>query len=137
VWTRREILDAAAGFVGVGLASARCARTGADRGASPQLPPTTVSVPWEQVASGQRRIIVVDGNPVELLQEGGTVRARSLRCTHLGCVVRWKETEQVYLCPCHEGRYDADGQVIAGPPPAALRRLPVKRAGNFVLVGGK
>jgi len=48
--------------------------------------------------------------------------AISATCTHLGCIVTWNEEENYFKCPCHDGRFDADGKVISGPPPRPLRR---------------
>jgi Rieske Fe-S protein len=56
----------------------------------------------------------------------GEVIAISAGCTHLGCIVTWNEDEKIFQCPCHDGRYDADGKVIAGPPPAPLNRHKTK-----------
>ena len=54
------------------------------------------------------------------------VVAISAGCTHLGCIVSWDEQQNMFKCPCHDGRFDADGNVISGPPPAALKRHPAK-----------
>jgi Rieske Fe-S protein len=51
--------------------------------------------------------------------------AVSARCTHLGCQVSWNRSERRFECPCHGGRFDPHGNVIAGPPRSPLRRLPV------------
>ena len=56
----------------------------------------------------------------------GEVMAISAGCTHLGCIVTWNEDENIFQCPCHDGRYDADGKVVAGPPPAPLKRHKTK-----------
>lgn len=50
------------------------------------------------------------------------VVAISADCTHLGCIVTWDEGRKTFDCPCHKGRFDADGKVIGGPPPAPLKR---------------
>ncbi len=50
-------------------------------------------------------------------------------CTHLGCAVAWEQDE--FVCPCHGGKYDAQGSVTAGPPPRALARCEVKIEGEF------
>lgn len=47
-------------------------------------------------------------------------------CTHLSCRVTWKDEEQAYICPCHDGIFNVDGQVTAGPPPRALYEYPNK-----------
>ena len=46
---------------------------------------------------------------------------RRPRCTHLGCVLAFDEAEQSWDCPCHGSRYETDGSVISGPPPATSR----------------
>ena len=54
------------------------------------------------------------------------VVAISAGCTHLGCIVTWDDQKKIFRCPCHDGSYDADGNVISGPPPAALERHPAR-----------
>jgi len=55
-------------------------------------------------------------------ENGGQIVAISAGCTHLGCIVTWDEAEKIFKCPCHDGRFDVDGRVISGPPPAPLKR---------------
>ena len=96
--------------------------------------------PWVRVAldslpEGERQRVLVAGDPVEVLRTGDAVRARSLVCSHLGCEVKWVEADQRYACPCHKGFYDADGRVVKGPPPKALKLLPVRVDGAEVVIG--
>jgi Rieske Fe-S protein len=63
---------------------------------------------------------------VFLDKEGDGYRAFSATCTHLGCRVAWNPAESHYKCPCHGGTFSRDGQVVAGPPPHGLVRLPVR-----------
>jgi len=67
--------------------------------------------------------------------QGDEVVAISAGCSHLGCIVSWDEQQNIFKCPCHEGRFDADGNVISGPPPAALKRHPAKVVDGKILVG--
>jgi Rieske Fe-S protein len=49
--------------------------------------------------------------------------ALSAFCSHLGCNVRWVKEASHFACPCHQGIYDAKGDVVSGPPPRPLREL--------------
>ena len=71
---------------------------------------------------------VVDRRVVYLSRDGNGVVALDSTCTHLGCRTRFDAEAMHFVCPCHGGAYDVDGQVVAGPPPAPLRRL--ERAGR-------
>jgi menaquinol-cytochrome c reductase iron-sulfur subunit len=43
-------------------------------------------------------------------------------CTHLNCPYYWDDKQSVFACPCHGGKFDIDGKVLAGPPPRPLDR---------------
>ncbi len=55
-------------------------------------------------------------------------------CTHTGCNVAWRDPEGQFVCPCHGGRYNLEGEVVAGPPPRPLSRLPVKVENDELLI---
>ena len=60
------------------------------------------------------------------------LRAMSLVCTHLGCIVHGEEGG--FICPCHGSRFDSSGRVTAGPAPSRLRYLEVTFAPSGELV---
>jgi cytochrome b6-f complex iron-sulfur subunit len=70
-----------------------------------------------------------------LVNTDAELYALSSVCTHLGCLVSWHRSREKFLCPCHRGQYDIQGQVVAGPPPAPLARLPVKIESDRILAG--
>lgn len=47
-------------------------------------------------------------------------------CPHLGCSVRWVDSEDKFVCPCHAGSFTASGVRIAGPPPRSMDSLESK-----------
>jgi menaquinol-cytochrome c reductase iron-sulfur subunit len=58
------------------------------------------------------------------------VRVFSATCTHLGCQVLWDASKKHFQCPCHGGVYNADGQVVAGPPPRPLVTIDARIEGT-------
>jgi Rieske Fe-S protein len=87
---------------------------------TPNIPfAAVVSVPRDQGWYRER------GQDVVFLTSDGKggVRALSATCTHLGCHVRWDTGSKRFQCPCHGGAYDAQGAVVAGPPPRGLAML--------------
>jgi cytochrome b6-f complex iron-sulfur subunit len=95
--------------------------------------PLTVKV--AELPLNRRVRLEQDGRAVEVVRTAEGVTARSLLCTHQGCNVRWIEAEQIYLCPCHDGKFNAEGQPIYGPPREALRRLPVTLTPTEAVIG--
>jgi Rieske Fe-S protein len=72
-----------------------------------------------------------------LTEDGRSYIALSNICTHLGCRVRWVDTQQSFFCPCHNGVFDKTGQVVSGPPPRPLDQYPVKvEDGQLYIQGG-
>lgn len=69
-----------------------------------------------------------------LTEDGRNYVAMSNICTHLGCRVRWIEDQQQFFCPCHNGVFDKDGEVLEGPPPRPLDRFEVNVEGEEILI---
>ena len=55
-------------------------------------------------------------------------------CTHLGCQVEWETGDGQFHCPCHGGRFNRDGEPVAGPPSHPLQRLPIVIRENRIYV---
>ena len=80
----------------------------------------------EAIPDGGGTVIHLPAGSVALERKGAEVSAYSAVCTHLGCVVQWQPTKTAaWYCPCHGGRYDHAGRPVAGPPPRALKPVPV------------
>ena len=104
---------------------------GSDSGNSGQ-----VKIPKDSVPLGGSHVFDFRGKPAVLLQQDpGRFVALTAVCTHLGCIVKWVETEGHFLCPCHGGQFSPAGDVLSGPPPAALETFPVVLDGDQILVG--
>lgn len=65
------------------------------------------------------------------------------KCTHLGCVVPWREDDPSedalapkgrFNCPCHSSIFDRYGVVRGGPAPRPLDRFPLTVEGGQVVV---
>jgi Rieske Fe-S protein len=80
----------------------------------------------EVPALGGMYFTTPDGEEYVLTQTDSAVtpyRAYSSRCPHLGCKVHWEDASQQFICPCHGGAFDSNGQATAGPPLKAEQKL--------------
>ena len=50
-------------------------------------------------------------------------------CTHLGCVPKYDATLKRFLCPCHNGQFDNNGNPLASPVAKPLVIPPFKIQG--------
>jgi len=81
---------------------------------------------WEKTVNSYA-VYALRGNNDEL-------KIMSNACTHLSCRVTWNEEKQAYICPCHDGRFDIEGNVIAGPPPSPLKLYEAKVENGTLLI---
>lgn len=68
------------------------------------------------------------------LKEDGAPQVFSATCTHLGCTVDWEPENNIFQCPCHDGKFRPDGTVLTGPPPEALHEVPTETRDGKVFV---
>lgn len=59
--------------------------------------------------------------PIFVRKRGEQYTAFLGRCTHAGCPL--VAEADGFSCPCHGGRFDADGMPVGGPPKEPLERL--------------
>jgi len=64
----------------------------------------------------------------------GELRAFSATCTHLGCIVQYRDDIEHIWCACHNGHFDLNGINIQGPPPAPLETFTVNVRGDQIIV---
>jgi menaquinol-cytochrome c reductase iron-sulfur subunit len=71
-----------------------------------------------------------------LTENGRDFVAMSNICTHLGCRIRWIEDREEFFCPCHNGVFDKDGGIVAGPVPKPIDQFDTKVEDNQLFVLG-
>jgi cytochrome b6-f complex iron-sulfur subunit len=95
-----------------------------------------INIPLNDILAGEAKFFEFNGSAAVLVRkQGGGVIALSAVCPHLGCIVQWEKDKQDFLCPCHAGYFNADGEVVSGPPPRALERLPFTVTNGIVTIG--
>jgi len=57
---------------------------------------------------------------VYVVKNGDNYKVLSNTCSHMQCAVHWEDSLRQFLCPCHGGLYNIDGQNVGGPPPKPL-----------------
>jgi nitrite reductase/ring-hydroxylating ferredoxin subunit len=95
-----------------------------------------VEIPLREIEARGDFAFQYGGSPGILIQgEDGSFRAFSLTCTHLACTVIWVPEKKQFYCPCHDGHFDGEGNVLSGPPPSPLERWRVQVKDDRILVG--
>ena len=90
----------------------------------------------KEIPVGTSRVILVNEKPVIVInQQGKGFVALSKVCTHLGCLVEFDVARNLLICPCHAGTYDLEGNVLSGPPPRPLSKIPLKVEGEQLVIG--
>jgi cytochrome b6-f complex iron-sulfur subunit len=99
-------------------------------------PKGKVEIPEKEIPAGDAKFFDYGGTTAVVIntRDAGFI-ALSAVCTHLGCIVQWQKDKQQFLCPCHAGRYTETGEVISGPPPKPLPKLPFTVSNGIITVG--
>lgn len=84
------------------------------------------SIPPGDIAEGTGIVGSLSGRPTLIIRKNGQFLAFDAVCSHLGCIVRWNASREAIECPCHGGVFNLQGDVTAGPPPAALVQVSLR-----------
>lgn len=83
--------------------------------------------PLDSLPVGGAKLVRHGREPIFVIREDEqTLVGLAGVCTHLHCVLDWDEKQRLLDCPCHEGAFDVNGNVIKGPPLRPLERFRVE-----------
>lgn len=95
----------------------------------------TLSIAPEEISPNSGRIFRFGSSPGILIRTpSGELKAFDAMCTHLDCIVQYREDLSHIWCACHNGHYDLNGTNIKGPPPRPLQRYEVNVQGGQIVV---
>jgi nitrite reductase/ring-hydroxylating ferredoxin subunit len=86
---------------------------------------------WVPVASvdavGAGQAVRFTSGAVEgfVVNRGGTIQAMSAVCTHMGCILKFNQSQERLDCPCHGASFNLDGSPLSH---AYLSSLPTLRS---------
>ena len=70
----------------------------------------------KEVKKGTAEIVNYKGKKVGVYKNTeGKCYLVSIKCSHLGCQLKWNDDEKTWDCPCHGSRFDYKGNLIDGP----------------------
>ena len=70
----------------------------------------------KEVKKGTAEIVNYKGKKVGVYKNTeGKCYLVSIKCSHLGCQLKWNDDEKTWDCPCHGSRFDYKGKLIDGP----------------------
>ncbi|MBP8136818.1 MAG: Rieske (2Fe-2S) protein [Candidatus Eisenbacteria bacterium] len=89
----------------------------------------------EDLRIGEARLVRHGVSPFFVIRTGAEqVIALSAVCTHVRCILDYDHERRGLICPCHDGRFDLNGNVVSGPPPRALPTYEVSTRAGEVFV---
>ncbi len=81
------------------------------------------------------KILKFGRKPVILVRlDQNDLRAFEATCTHLDCIVQYRQDTKQIWCACHNGVYDLKGRNVSGPPPKPLGEYAVNVVNDEIII---
>lgn len=65
------------------------------------------------------KFISITGDKVEI-EKNGITKYLTAKCPHAGCIVKYDPNTRQLICPCHDSKFDLDGNLLQGPATTGL-----------------
>jgi Rieske Fe-S protein len=96
----------------------------------------TLQISPDEIGPNTGQIFRFGSRPGILIRTpDGDLRAYEAMCTHLDCIVQYRDDISRIWCACHNGHYDLNGINIQGPPPRPLQRFTVNVQEDRIVIG--
>ncbi len=91
-------------------------RPGVFRG-NREIPLMLADTPDLQTVGGAYHLEIeeIDKNILVVRTGEDTFLAVDIKCTHKGCDVKYEDKTNMFICPCHDSRFDLNGVPKSGP----------------------
>ena len=63
--------------------------------------------------------VKVIGDKVKI-EKNGNIKYLTAKCPHMGCIVKYNPDTRELVCPCHNSKFDIDGNLLQGPATTGL-----------------
>lgn len=139
---RRNFLKSSCGLCAVGIVGAaaflQSCKKEDDTSDDPQGPDVNFTLDLTQSANSSLNTGggSLSTHGVVVANSGGTFIAIAEKCTHQSCNINYNAGNNNFVCPCHGGTYNLQGNVVSGPPPSPLKVYSVVRNGDVLTVSG-
>jgi Rieske Fe-S protein len=136
--SRRKFINSLLGAAGMGAVAAFIYPI-----LSYLIPPVTAEPTVSMLKAGAvsdfpnntSKIVKFGRTPVILIRNSdGEFAALAATCTHLDCIVQFREDTQQVWCACHNGVYDIKGRNVSGPPPRPLDVYNVNLVNDEIII---
>ena len=117
------------------VALAACSSSNSDRSTNATLKATedSISMGTEAELQSAGYLLNEESKVMVVRDSEGAIVALNPTCTHRGCIVEWNQ-ENTLVCPCHNAKFAADGEVLAQPAVEPLATYEVKQENGEILV---
>jgi cytochrome b6-f complex iron-sulfur subunit len=86
-------------------------------------PDRHVTLPLREIKEG---ITPMKEQQLFLSKRGEQITVFDAHCTHMGCLIIYNPQKHIFNCPCHQSRFDHNGNVLRGPAKRSLDRIDFK-----------
>tara|TARA_X000000950_G_scaffold286174_1_gene394276 strand:- start:1310 stop:1570 length:261 start_codon:yes stop_codon:yes gene_type:complete len=76
------------------------------------------NIPYNSLNSNNNYVEeFTNSNNVDVQDKVFVVKGRTLTrtCPHQGCKLSYKTDQNMFVCPCHNSKFNLDGNCISGP----------------------